>query len=69
MTPGIKIFLSGLIAGLISFGTAFVSLLTALPASATMADVSVPAMIVAGVGGFLSALKDWQAYVSAGPRA
>ena len=67
MPAGIKIFLSGLIAGLISFGTAFVALLTALPATSQMTDVSGPALLVAVSGGALSALKDWQAYVATAP--
>ena len=68
MSTSIKMFISGLIAGLITFGTSIAALLANMPTDASLSKISQVALLAAAIGGLLTALKDWQSYLAKSPK-
>lgn len=63
-----KQVISGILAGLISSGTAVLALAADLPDGAGLGDISSVAWLTIGVGGALSVFKDWKTLLAPSPK-
>ena len=67
MSKGLRIFLNGLIAGLISLATSFTATAANMQPTQSLTEIGQISIAVMVVGGLLTALKDWHSLLQLPP--
>ena len=68
MNKTVKLFLSGLVAGLLAFVTGLGALATDMGPTAAFSDIGMATWISLASGALVVALKDWRTFLASPPK-